>query len=124
MSHFGTYRFALMAGLAATALVVAGCNRTSDRTLSGREKIAFDGAFFQTKAAHVDKADRSFFTASAAPASQTLDGARAAAEYQAITYCIENYGTSRITWTSGPDSDPAVLPNDKDQLILRGRCQR
>jgi len=122
MIHRGTYHLALI--VAASALVVAGCGRTSDRTFTGKEKIAFDGAFFQTKAARVDKRDISFFTASAAPASQTLDGARQAAEYEGIVYCIENFGTSRIQWSAGPDSDPAVRPNEKDQLILRGRCQR
>lgn len=102
---------------AVAALGLAGC-----QTPEQRGQIPFDGFYFRTKANKVDKADLSLFVSTSQPVSASLDGARAAAEYEGTRYCIETYGTSEIIWDVGPETDPASLPIDKDALTYRGRC--
>lgn len=96
-------------------LVLAACSQNKD------SRIAFDGVFFKTKASRIDD-DRAVFAASASKASLSPDGARQAAAYEALRYCIENFGTSRILWTTGPDIAPESLISDKNVLTLQGEC--
>lgn len=106
---------ALLIALAAV-LAVPACNRVDDR-------ILFDGAAFRGKAAAIDKADRRAFTASVSPASATIDGAIEAARYEGTKYCIENYGTSAIAWTVGPDTPRENLVIEGDTLTFQGACR-
>lgn len=106
--------------------VVAGCSGLGDRVSRigiGKEKITFDGVEFRSSAKAVSKEDYASFTASVKPASASLNGARGAAEYEGIKYCIKNYGTSRIDWAIGPETDPAALTVDSDTLTFAGRCK-
>ena len=64
------------------------------------------------------------FVVSVKDASVSLDGARAAGGYEGTRYCIANYGTSRIDWTVGPDTEPQNLVIDKDTLNFQGTCLR
>ena len=98
-------------------MVLAGC---ADR----REKLEpFDGFFYNAKAAAVDKKETlAVFTATVSGVSQSLKGARQAAEYEGIKYCIEQYGSSRIDWTIGPDTAPENLRVVDDKLTFAGRC--
>ncbi|WP_425046164.1 hypothetical protein [Primorskyibacter sp. S87] len=106
--------------LAAAALVLAGtlgCTRPENRVL-------FDGLYFPSKSKAVDKkVSRAEFTATVNKVSQSFDSARKAAEYEGIRYCIVNYGTSRIDWLVGPDTDPAQLRIEKDSLTYQGTCK-
>ncbi len=95
-------------------LAVAACNRNDDR-------VAFDGIQFRTESDAIGN-DLRNFSLSVTPASASLDGAREAGRYEGTRYCIENYGTSRIRWSIGPDSDPAALRILNDTLTLQGRC--
>jgi hypothetical protein len=106
-------RGALLVGL----LVLAGC---ADR----KEKLEpFEGFFFSAKAAAVDKKETlAVFTATVSDVSQSLKGARQAAEYEGIKYCIEQYGNSKIDWTVGPDTAPESLRVVDDKLTFSGRC--
>lgn len=96
-------------------LAVSACGQNTEN------RIAFDGVYFRAKASKVDD-DRSIFTASVKKASLSPEGAREAAAYEALRYCIENYGTSRILWTVGPDNEPANLISADDVLTLQGEC--
>ena len=101
----------LMAVLAVT--LVTGCSRKDDR-------IAFDGQFYRAKLSKGDA--RHQFSVTARPVSASLDGARQAAEYEAISYCVKEYGSSDIAWIVGPDTDPAALPIADDTLVFQGAC--
>ena len=52
----------------------------------------------------------------------SLDGAREAGRYEAIRYCIANFGSSDIAWTEGPDAEDGTLTIANDRLLLRGTC--
>ncbi|MFD3189290.1 hypothetical protein ACFMPD_03315 [Sedimentitalea sp. HM32M-2] len=102
---------------AAVLIVVAGC--------SGRDAnaVAFDGVVFKAKTAAVDKkVSRADFTATIFDVSRSLDGARQAAGYEGTKYCIENYGTSVIDWSVGPETEPGRLQVADDAITFRGRC--
>ena len=103
----------LSLALVATA-GLAACNRAN-------EDILFDGQKYKTKASR-EADDRAVFLVAITPVSASLDGAREAGRYEGTVYCIENYGTSRIDWTVGPDTDPAKLTINDDTLVLKGEC--
>lgn len=96
-------------------LLVAAC---TERT----EKLRFDGNYYPTRSKAADKADRQSFVTSVRRASQGLDGARESGRVGGVRYCIENYGTSDIVWTQGPDAEEAKLVLSNGNLVLRGRC--
>ncbi len=99
------------------AVVIAACTPREEK------REAFDGAYFKTKTSAVDKkATRAVFTTTITGVSQTLDGARQAAAYEGTRYCIEQYGTSQIAWTIGPDTEPQNLRIVDDKLTFSGRC--
>lgn len=87
-----------------------------------KDRIAFDGKFFKAKLSKVDK-QRDQFAIEVSPASASIDGAREAGRYEAIKYCIAQYGTSAITWVAGPDADGTALRVENDKLQLRGACK-
>jgi hypothetical protein len=93
---------------------VAGCSSREDR-------IAFDGIYFNTKLSKVD-GQRDVFTLLVKNASQSIEGAREAARYDATTYCVNNYGSSDITWVVGPDSPADDLVLVDDSLTFSGSC--
>jgi hypothetical protein len=99
-------------GVLCVAMLAGGCSQD--------DKIAFDGQFFRTGLKKGEA--RHMFTVTAKPASASLAGARAAAEYEAISYCVNEYGSSDISWIVGPETADASLPIDKDTLILQGSC--
>ncbi len=108
--------FGILVGVAALALA-AGCIKREDRLQP------FDGHYYRAKASAVDKkATRAVFTSNVWEVSQSLDGARQAAEYEGVRYCIAQYGTSQIEWTVGPETKPEFLTIENDQLTFKGRC--
>ncbi|WP_290559856.1 hypothetical protein [Aestuariivita sp.] len=96
--------------------LVAGCTARDDR-------VRFDGEVFRGKASH-DRDDRRKFTVEVSPVSASLDGAREAGRFEGIKYCINEYGTSNIEWSVGPDTDPAALVIERDRLSFAGMCKR
>ncbi|MEL6736707.1 MAG: hypothetical protein AAFO98_12715 [Pseudomonadota bacterium] len=97
------------------ALLISGCSRD-------RERVAFEGIEFRSKASFVDRKDRTTFEVSVRPFSASADGAREAGRYEATRYCIERYGTSDIIWTAGPDDAAEDLRVEGDTLNLAGTC--
>ncbi|WP_424986050.1 hypothetical protein [Microbulbifer sp. S227A] len=86
-------------------------------------RVAFDGVIFKSKTKAVDKkVSRADFTSTIYKVSQSLDGAREAARYQGTIYCVTNYGTSRIAWTIGPDTEPGRLAVVDNNITFRGKC--
>lgn len=103
-------------GLLALCAVVAatGCTRNSDR-------VYFDGVYFRTKASATSD-DRRSFKVRVPGVDRSLDGARAAGEYEGTRYCIQNFGTSEIDWVIGPDGDAGKLVVEGNTMTLTGRC--
>lgn len=84
------------------------------------DTILFDGQYYRTRLS--DTEARHIFTVTARPVSASLEGAREAARYEATSYCVRNYGSSRIAWTVGPDDPEETLPIADDTLTLQGAC--
>lgn len=100
--------------LCVAAGLLTGCTSREDR-------IAFDGKYFRTKLSKVD-GQRDVFTLTVKNASQSIDGAREAARYEATVYCVNTYGSSDITWVVGPDTPPENLRLVDDSLTFQGSC--
>jgi hypothetical protein len=97
----------------ALGLAVAGCG--------GRTEIAFQGEVYRARAAQADP--REAFTVSVRPVEAGLEGAVLAGAHEGKRYCIENFGSSRIVWEIGPETDPAALPLEGSTLTLQGVCE-
>ena len=98
-------------------VAVSGCER-----MGKKDELSFNGINFRSKAKMVDKKDRSHFTVNVDKATQSIEGAREAGRHAAVTYCIENYGSSSIDWVHGPDVEPENLRMIEDDLYLEGVC--
>ena len=101
--------------LIGAALLLAGCANRSNQVL-------YEGEFFRAKASRIDRDARQMFAVEVPGVSRNFEGAREAGRFEATRYCLENYGTSDIVWSLGPDDDPEALVVDKDRLNLRGTC--
>jgi hypothetical protein len=87
----------------------------------GAEQVSFEGTVYRSDI-KTERGSRDQFTVTAKPVSASLAGAREAARYEAITYCINRYGNSDIIWAVGPESPDEALPISNDTLTLQGRC--
>ncbi|SHH83729.1 hypothetical protein [Cognatishimia maritima] len=101
--------------LLTAAVATSACSR-----LKKDDGVRFDGQKFRIKATKASRDDRSMFVSTAAPASNSIEGAREAAAYGGTRYCIEQYGTSLIAWAHGPEAEPLF---DGDRLVLEGQCK-
>ncbi len=106
--------------IAATALSACSGNwRASFK--SKRERIAFEGYQYKAKASQVSKEERDHFEVVVSRANQSLSGARQAGGYEAVKYCIKEYGSSKMDWVIGPDTE-TIIPVD-DKIRLEGYCR-
>lgn len=104
--------------VALTAVSACGGGSSSDR-------ILFDGKAFRAKAKSVDKKKSpAEFTVTIKGVSASLDGAREAGRYEGTRFCVQNFGSSRIAWKVGPDTEPQNLRIENDSLTFAGSCQR
>jgi hypothetical protein len=109
-------RPALLTGVVLiAALLLSACGQRK------ADKVAFDGVYFRSTASKIDK-KRDRFEIAVAPASSSMAGAREAGRYEATRYCIDNFGTSDMDWSEGPDAADGTLTVANDKLILRGTC--
>lgn len=95
--------------------LVAGCTGTTRKV----NAVKFDGHYFAGRVSKV-KVDPYRFTVRIRNAAKSISGAREAARYEATIYCIEQFGTSDIIWSIGPDDEAISLSNGS--LSLAGRC--
>ncbi|MEM8655908.1 MAG: hypothetical protein AAGF36_14290 [Pseudomonadota bacterium] len=110
-------RPAMLTGLMLVAvLLLSACS--VDRQAN---RVAFDGVFFRASSSKVDK-QRDQFEVGVSPVSASLEGAREAGRYEAIRYCIRQFGSSDIDWIAGPDAEDGTLRISGDKLLLRGTC--
>ncbi|WP_298842113.1 hypothetical protein [uncultured Roseobacter sp.] len=99
--------------VALAALLLVGCGPDDDT-------IFFDGQFYRSNAKK--DGERHQFRATARPVSASVEGAREAARYEAIAYCVRNYGSSDILWVTDPDVPADELLIEDDTLTLTGAC--
>ena len=97
------------------SVLLAGCSGT----IRNVNAVKVDGHYFTGRAAKT-KTDPHGFTVRIRNAAKSIAGAREAARYEATIYCIEQFGTSDIIWSVGPDDDAISLSNGS--LTLAGRC--
>lgn len=99
------------------SLVVATLGGCTDPS----KAVYFDGKQFAGRL-QVNKEDKRSFTATSAPVSQSLEGAREAARFEGTQYCIHKYGRSDIEWTASPEAEATELNIVEDVLTVQGRC--
>lgn len=85
------------------------------------DTIRFDGEVFSSRLKS-ERGDRAAFTVTSRPVSSSPEGAREAARYEAISYCVNEYGSSAIAWVVGPDSEADQISVVNDTLTFAGRC--
>ncbi len=104
---------AMTIGVLVGALALGACAKPGERVL-------FDGKYYPARVKK-DGDQRENFVVTVQRVEQGLNGAREAGRYEGITYCVENYGSSDITWINGPEDEAAAL-TDSGNLVLRGSC--
>lgn len=107
--------------LSATALTSCSGKGLRDSFRGNKERVTFEGYRYKAKAQKVSKENRDHFTVTVSRATQSLTGARQAGGYEAVKYCIKEYGTSKMDWITGPDSEVIIPVNDK--IELEGYCR-
>jgi len=104
------------------ALLIATLLLTACSGERRADRVAFDGVFFRSSASKVDR-QRDVIEVAVSPVSASLEGAREAGRFEATRYCIQQYGTSNIDWTYGPDAEDGLLRISGDKLLLQGTCR-
>jgi len=107
-----------LAGLLAAA-VLAACGTS----VTNKNRTLYDGVPFKAKAKPVDKkADRAVFQIEIKGADRSVKGAREAAAHAGTTYCVVNYGTSKIVWVTDPADAEAQLTLTDGRATFQGTC--
>jgi hypothetical protein len=101
--------------IGAVFLILAACGQ------SELDIVTYDGARFVGDL-RSERGDRAAFVATGGPASVSLEGARQAAQFQAVQHCIGYLGSSDVAWINGPDVDDSALVISDDKVVLTGRC--
>lgn len=105
--------------LACIGLVaLAGCE-----SVTGSNRPLYGGVPFKAKAKPVDKkANRALFAVTIKDAMRSEAGAREAADHAGTSYCISNYGSSKITWVADPADLDTPLTLQGGDAQFRGSC--
>ena len=110
-------RLAVVVGLVAG---ISGCEKAK-RNLS-RISYFYEGVTYKATI-EKSKNDRQSFRVIVRNAALGLTGAKEAARLGANRYCIENYGSTDITYAgAGPDTENEDLVLSNGQLVFDGEC--
>ena len=104
-----------LATVVVASTLVAACSGT----IRNVNAVKFDGHYFAGRASK-SSADPHGFSVRIRNAAKSIAGAREAARYEATIYCIQQFGTSDVIWSIGPDDAAISLSNRS--LTLAGRC--
>lgn len=96
------------------ALALGACAKKTER-------VTFDGVYFPLKSKKASD-DRQDFVVTVRKAEQNLELAREAGRYEGTRYCLQNFGTSEIDWSQGPDAEDGTVMLSGGSLTFRGRC--
>ena len=113
MSHENRRR-ALAALLLGTIVALPGC---ADRSA----QVRFNGEYYPAKVSR-DRDAREQFQVAVRRVDRGLTGAREAGRYEAMRYCLKEFGTSDVDWVNGPDAEDGRLQISNGRLILNGEC--
>ena len=103
----------------ATVVVASTLVAACSGTIRNVNAVKFDGHYFAGRASK-SSADPHGFSVRIRNAAKSIAGAREAARYEATIYCIQQFGTTNIIWSIGPDDEAISLSNRS--LTLAGRC--
>ena len=104
-----------LATIVVASTLVAACSGN----IRNVNAVKFDGHYFAGRASK-NSAVPHGFSVRIRNAAKSIAGAREAARYEATIYCIQQFGTSDIIWSIGPDDEAISLSNRS--LTLAGRC--
>ena len=104
-----------LAKVVVASTLVAACSGN----IRNVNAVKFDGHYFAGRASK-NSVDPHGFSVRIRNAAKSIAGAREAARYEATIYCIQQFGTSDIIWSIGPDDEVISLSNRS--LTLAGRC--
>ncbi len=111
----------IMLGMVAALTFVSACGVVTP----SENQVRFDGHAFRAKVKPVNKkVSPADFTVVVNGVSASLDGAREAGRFEGTKFCIKNFGSSKIAWKVGPDTEPQNLRISDDKLTFAGTCQR
>lgn len=111
----------MMAAGCASLMLVSACGGGGESS----DRLQFDGQSFRASAKAVNKkAAPTEFQVTIKGVSASLDGAREAGRYEGTRFCVQNFGSSRINWVVGPDTEPQKLRIENDNLTFAGTCLR
>ena len=105
----------------ALALIALGAILALPACTDRSGKVRFNGNYYPAKVSS-EKDSREVFQVSVRQIDRGMDGALEAGRYEATRYCLKQFGTSEINWTSGPDAEGGRLPVDNGRLLLSGEC--
>lgn len=87
----------------------------------GKNAFEYAGSNHRAKVKSA-RSDRSVMVIPTKKVSDGLEGARAAAAFEATRHCVKFYGSSDIVWTIGPDTPDDQLPIDGEVVTFSGEC--
>ncbi|MEC9199128.1 hypothetical protein [Donghicola tyrosinivorans] len=102
----------LSATLLIAALAVSAC---------GKQPYEYAGSNHKAKV-KTARSDRATMTIPTKKVSDGLDGARAAAQFEATRHCLKYFGSSDIIWAVGPETADADLPINGEVVTFSGVC--
>lgn len=105
-----------MRGLTATLLISALA-----LSACGKDPYEYAGSNHRAKVKSA-RGDRAVMVIPTKRVSDGLEGAKAAAEFEATRHCIHFFGTSDINRTVGPDTPDDQLPIDGEVVTFSGEC--
>ena len=108
-------------GLTAALLLVLVAGLGLSACTKNSERIFFNGEFYPAKAKR-DKNVKQGFVVTVRRANRGIEGAREAGRYEGTRYCVQNFGTSEVDWTRGPDGEGGALAVKGSSLVLTGSC--
>ncbi len=113
--------FAIRSAIALTlAVPLMGCDQAKAKL--ARNSYFYQGVTFKSKI-EKSKESRQDFRVVVPNASKGLTGAREAARVGANRYCIENYGSTDMTYAGqSPDSENEDLILTDGKLVFSARC--
>jgi len=113
MSHQNR-RHALAVVLLGATVALSGC---ADRAA----QVRFNGEYYPAKVSR-DRDAREELQVTVRRVDRGLTGAREAGRYEAMRYCLKEFGTSDVDWVNGPDAEDGRLQVSNGRLLLSGEC--
>jgi hypothetical protein len=98
--------------------LAASCGVLEDRQ---NRAVTFEGIRFNADVRGSGEEGRDMVI-TVRPASVNVGAALEAGRYEAVKYCLRNFGGSDAEWQIGPDTPPEQITVTDDTITLVGRC--